>query len=71
MKKLYKSMKKEIGSKLPVILVDHGEKRELMKLFSVSHVTVREALRGSIATRLAQKIRKVAVERGGLIINMH
>jgi DNA-binding GntR family transcriptional regulator len=43
-----------------------GEKRKLMKLFEVSHVTVREALRGNVSTELGRKIRKAALERGGI-----
>lgn len=59
-------MKKEITGKLPSIFTDLGEKKALMKIFDVSHVTVREALRGNISTPLALKIRKAAIERGGL-----
>jgi hypothetical protein len=48
------------------ILTAHGDKKELMKIFEVSHVTVREALRGNIDTPLCRKIRKAAIERGGV-----
>lgn len=50
------------------ILVTHGEKKQLMKIFKVSHVTVREALNGRSTSPLAQKIKKAAVERGGVEI---
>jgi DeoR/GlpR family transcriptional regulator of sugar metabolism len=48
------------------VFVSHGEKKELMKIFGVSHVTVREALNGNLGSKLAAKIRKAAVERGGV-----
>ncbi|MDP3432004.1 MAG: hypothetical protein Q8T04_03430 [Bacteroidota bacterium] len=50
------------------ILVMHGEKKELMKIFKVSHVTVRESLNGRSTTQLALRIKKAAVERGGVEI---
>ena len=64
--KPYKSMKKEITSKLPPIFVAQGEKLRLRKIMRASHVTVREALRGSISTPLALRIRKAAIENGGV-----
>ena len=51
------------------VLVLHGEKKELIKIFGVSHVTVREALNGKLNSQLAIKIRKAAVERGGVEIS--
>lgn len=48
------------------ILVAVGEKKQLMKIFNRSHVTVRRALNGEIDTELARKIRKAAIERGGV-----
>lgn len=48
------------------ILTAVGEKKELMKIFDVSHVTVRRSLNGEIDTELARKIRKAAIERGGV-----
>ncbi len=59
-------MKKEITGKLPQIFVEQGEKVKLMKILDVSHVTVREALRGNISTPLALRIRKAALEHGGV-----
>lgn len=47
------------------ILVKHGERKEIAKLFAVSHVTVRDALKGRTKSELSKKIRKIAVERGG------
>ena len=48
------------------ILVANGEKRQLMEIFNKSHVTVRRALNGETDTKLARKIRKAAIERGGV-----
>ncbi|MGE4586874.1 MAG: hypothetical protein AB7D05_05985 [Mangrovibacterium sp.] len=48
------------------VLVPHGEKKELMRIFNVSHVTIREALLGNTKSPLSEKIRKAAVERGGV-----
>ncbi len=48
------------------ILTKHGEKKKLAELFGVSHVTVREALRGNSKSNLAERIRKVAIARGGI-----
>lgn len=48
------------------ILVAVGEKKILMKIFKKSHVTIRRALNGDIDTLTARKIRKVAIERGGV-----
>jgi hypothetical protein len=59
-------MEKKLTGKLPQIFVDQGAKVRLMKIMSVSHVTVREALRGNISTPLALRIRKAAIENGGV-----
>ncbi len=48
------------------ILVAVGEKKELMKIFNVSYVSVRRALNGENSTKLTSKIRKAAIERGGV-----
>lgn len=48
------------------ILTESGEKKALMKIFNKSHVTVRRALKGETNTDLAKKIRKAAIERGGV-----
>lgn len=51
---------------LNAILVDLGEKKALEKLFKVSHPTVRRALNGEIESPTALRIRKAAIERGGV-----
>lgn len=51
------------------ILTKHGERRYLAKLFGVSMVTVRNALRGTTKSNLTEKIRAAAIERGGMEIN--
>lgn len=52
------------------VLVSHGEKKELMRIFDICHVTVREALNGKSDTLLAKKIRKAAIERGGVKVEI-
>lgn len=47
------------------IIVAHGEKKELAKLLNCSHVTIREALAGRTKSELTNKIRAIALERGG------
>jgi DeoR/GlpR family transcriptional regulator of sugar metabolism len=47
------------------ILVRHGEKMELAKLFGVSTVTVRSALNEVTQSELSKRIRKAAIQRGG------
>ena len=52
------------------IIVEHGEKKRLAKLFKCSHVTIREALAGNTLSSLSIKIRSAAIERGGLECNV-
>jgi DeoR/GlpR family transcriptional regulator of sugar metabolism len=47
------------------IIVEHGSKKKLQKIFNVSHVTVRKALNGEKDTDLAKRIRKAALQNGG------
>jgi hypothetical protein len=49
------------------ILTKHGERQYLGKLFSVSQPTVRQALEGKSNSKTSLKIRKAAIERGGVI----
>nr|DAH17537.1 MAG TPA: Transcriptional regulator GntR, transcription regulator, GntR,Chromobacterium violaceum [Caudoviricetes sp.]DAS18737.1 MAG TPA: Transcriptional regulator GntR, transcription regulator, GntR,Chromobacterium violaceum [Caudoviricetes sp.] len=51
------------------ILVENGERAYLGKLFGVSQPTIRRALDGKTNTDLAKKIRKVAIDRGGVVKN--
>lgn len=48
------------------ILVAWGEKKALEKIFNASNVTVRLALRGEWDSPLCRRIRKAAIERGGV-----
>ena len=48
------------------VLVEHGERQVLGKLFRVSQPTVRAALSGKTNTQVAREIRKAAIERGGV-----
>jgi len=50
------------------ILTKHGERRELAKLFNVSEVTVRNALKGRTRSELSRRIRGAAIQRGGVEI---
>ena len=49
------------------ILVENSERAYLGKLFGVSQPTIRRALDGKTNTDLAKKIRKVAIDRGGVV----
>lgn len=48
------------------IIVDYGTVSELCKTFGVSMVTVRRALRYETSTKLAGKIRALAMKKGGV-----
>jgi hypothetical protein len=49
------------------ILVENGERKKLKELFGCSYPTVRVALKdGNIKTSLGIRIRKAALERGGI-----
>ncbi len=48
------------------ILVQENEKTYLKGLFGVSYPTIRKALNGKSASSLSLKIRKAALERGGV-----
>lgn len=47
------------------IIVDHGVRNKLMKLFNTSYPTVRKALDGKSKSLLSLRIRKAALENGG------
>ena len=51
------------------ILTKHGERREIAKIFNVSEVTVRNALKGRTRSELSERIRKMAIQRGGMEAN--
>lgn len=48
------------------ILMKHGERREIAKILNVSEVTVRNALKGRTQSELSERIRRLAVQRGGM-----
>lgn len=48
------------------ILTKRGEVKALRQIFGVSEPTVINALHGRYNTELTQKIRKAAIERGGV-----
>lgn len=49
------------------VLVEYGEIAKLSRLLGVARKTVGEALSGQTNTALAQKIRKLALDRGGVV----
>lgn len=49
------------------VLVEHGEVVKLAQLLDVARKTVSEALSGQTNTPLARKIRKLAIDRGGVV----
>jgi hypothetical protein len=55
----------ENSKKLNRILVAHGEKQKLAKLFGHGMPFIRKALAGERDTLEALKVRKTAIERGG------
>ncbi|MGI6342083.1 MAG: hypothetical protein ACOXZ9_03760 [Bacteroidales bacterium] len=48
------------------ILVEHGERRRLMKLLGTTYPTVKTALSEKYFTDLHKKIRKCALDNGGV-----
>jgi transcriptional regulator with XRE-family HTH domain len=53
------------------ILTRRGEICELAKIFGVVRQTVARALRGESSSILADKIRAAAIERGGVVAQLH
>ena len=53
---------------MDIIIVSHGERQEIMKRLNVSYPTVRRALSGKVLNERAQKIREMALRRGGKIM---
>ena len=49
------------------ILMDYGAKRELAEKFGVSEVTVRDALKFKTKSNIANRLRKAALEMGGVL----
>jgi hypothetical protein len=61
---MYKKNKKH--KKMNRIILPHGALKQLKKLTNVSEPTARAALRGQSQTTKAFKIRKLAIELGGV-----
>lgn len=51
------------------VLVEYGEGRKIAKLLGCTPKMVCEALSGKKDTPLARKIRKLAIDRGGVVKN--
>lgn len=49
------------------IILEYGERKVLGEIFNVSQLTIRRALSCKTNTDLAKKIRKVALDRGGVL----
>lgn len=71
---LHRGFKCNLGNKytkiidfMAKVLVMHGEINKLAQLLGVARKTVREALSGQTNTPLARKIRKLAIDRGGVV----
>jgi hypothetical protein len=50
------------------IIVENGDRLKLMKIFNTTYPTVRSALNFQTNSELACKIRKAALNRGGVIL---
>ena len=48
------------------ILIKHSQRKKLMEIFECTYPTIRTALRGNATTKLHFKIRKAALENGGV-----
>ncbi|RNC63589.1 hypothetical protein D7D25_15665 [Proteiniphilum sp. X52] len=51
------------------ILMKHGERRDIAKMLNVSEVTVRNALKDRTQSELSERIRRLAIQRGGIEVN--
>jgi len=47
------------------IVVEYGEREQLARLFKTSRRTIYSALSGQTKSKLALRIRRAAIERGG------
>lgn len=50
------------------IVVDYGVRKELMKMFETTYPTLRNALNFKSDNSLSKKIRKAALNRGGVLL---
>ena len=50
------------------ILVDNGKRIAMMKALNTTYPTIRKALRFKIDSEAAKKIRKVALDEGGRLV---
>jgi hypothetical protein len=51
------------------ILIEYGKRKKLMALLNTTFPTVRKALNGAEDTELCRKIRRAALENGGVEMN--
>lgn len=59
----------KMATNLRKIYVEHGVKTEIAKTLGVCRGTVIDALNGKYSTKKALRIRKVALEKGGVEVN--
>jgi len=50
------------------ILLAHGARKKIIKGLNTTYPTIREALRFKFNTEISQKIRKLAIENGGKLV---
>ena len=50
------------------IIVEHGTRKELMKMFKCTYPTVKSALNYKMNTVLSNKIRQAAINKGGRLL---
>ena len=53
---------------MKTILVEHGTKKEIMRIFKCTYPTIRTALNYKNNTPLASKIRQTALNKGGKLV---
>lgn len=51
------------------ILMKYGERRKIAKILNISEVSVRNALKGRTQSELSERIRKLAIQRGGIEVD--
>ena len=50
------------------IVIEHGTRKELMKIFNTTYPTIRGALNYKTDSLLSSKIRQAALNRGGIVV---
>lgn len=66
MKGAVKVLRKQEKNNMQQIVTDSGVKSRIKRMLGYSYPTIRAALRGESKTVVAMKIRKLAIELGGV-----